>query len=60
MEISSEAKMQNSFGKITFTNSNFYKKKNMGSCADGTENFGRLVSVPKKLLLLFPEKEPFP
>lgn len=52
--------MQNSFGKITFTNSNFYKKKNMGSCADGTENFGRLVSVPKKLLLLFPEKEPFP
>ena len=20
----------------------------MGSCADGTENFGRLVSVPKK------------
>ena len=46
--------------KLPFTNSNFYKKKNMGSCADGTENFGRLVSVPKKLLLLFPEKEPFP
>ena len=54
--------MQNSFGKITFYKFQyyFYKKKNMGSCADGTENFGRLVSVPKKLLLLFPEKEPFP
>ena len=46
--------------KLPFTNSSFYNKKNMGSCADGTENFGRLVSVPKKLLLLFPEKEPFP
>ena len=31
----------------------------MGSCADGTENFGLLVSVPKKLLLLFPEKNCF-
>ena len=47
--------------KLPFTNSDFYKqKKYIGSCADGTDNFGRLVSVPKKLLLLFPEKEPFP
>ena len=52
--------MQNSFGKITFYKFQFLQEKKLGSCADGTENFGRLVSVPKKLLLLFPEKEPFP
>ena len=28
----------------------------MGSCADGTENFGRLVSVPKSYYFFFPKK----
>ena len=47
--------------KLPFTNSNFYRKKNgFMRRRYYTENFGRLVSVPKKLLLLFPEKEPFP
>ena len=47
--------------KLPFTNSNFYRKKNgFMRRRYYTENFGRLVSVPKKFLLLFPEKDPFP
>lgn len=53
--------MQNSFKKITFYKFQFLQEKKYGHMRKWyTENFGRLVSVPKKLLLLFPEKEPFP